>query len=552
MSERDAGRGLQVVENGNDGLDLLSWEILQSDNLDVNRLPGEVDTPFTFFSVEELPQTELLNPMLHWDPYGVRNLLRQFIEVEDAFTMDEYKQVHTNITRALNCHFGVIGESKCLIVNRVADARSFDDMGTRLGASFQFVQRRAWKDFMESYQVTFISSKGRLLEKPIADMYLTCPSVNRFTGRKFLPYWPGHPELANHRTSFNTWPGPGVAPHTIWNKFVRTPREDILREIQPFLDHLKTIIHHGNEESYAYDIKFFASLIQQPWKKLGVCRVIGGERGAGKDVLLQRFRAIVGLGFKEIHSVQALMGSFNGILQDATVVFFNEAFFAKDPSKVGSLQALVTQDSHILNQKYLPQIEQRSHINLVLASNEAHIVPAKGNSRRYVVTECDNRYAGRSNDPEVGAYFRRLRHIDIEQLAFFFYFMVDLDTWDARDIPITEALKEQRQLSLGDLELWWLETLQTGATGVFGREVERDDLRRQYSEYLTVNSPQARTINAREFTVQLRQCCFVLPPGALPRRGAQRTSYVPVPTLVNARKQWIQKHGPTDWHSAAS
>jgi hypothetical protein len=100
---------------------------------------------------------------------------------------------------------------------------------------------------------------------------------------------------------------------------------------------------------------------------------------------------------------------------------------------------------------------------------------------------------------------------------------------------------------LGSLELWWMETLKT-----FGRDVPRDDLRLQYTEYLTAKSPQTRTINAREFTVQFRQYCLVIQQGALIRRGPHRTTYIPVPTLTNARKQWIQTHGPTDWAPGAA
>lgn len=94
-----------------------------------------------------------------------------------------------------------------------------------------------------------------------------------------------------------------------------------------------------------------------------------------------------------------------------------------------------------------------------MASNEAWVVPAAHDARRFFVLEVSEKvkgdyayFAAIWKQMEAGGYAAMLHDL----LA------LDLTTFNVRAVPATEGLQRQRKLSLQTTEAWWLDCLERG------------------------------------------------------------------------------------------
>src|ERR1035437_7635664 len=101
----------------------------------------------------------------------------------------------------------------------------------------------------------------------------------------------------------------------------------------------------------------------------------GGE-GTGKSTLAKAIRRIMGQHGLAISNGKHLTGNFNVHLQDCVFLFADEAFYAGDPSHVGVLKSLITEDSLTIEAKYQNAVESPNFLHLMMASNEEWVVPA--------------------------------------------------------------------------------------------------------------------------------------------------------------------------------
>src|SRR3954454_6708582 len=112
----------------------------------------------------------------------------------------------------------------------------------------------------------------------------------------------------------------------------------------------------------------------------------GGE-GTGKGTLAKVLRHIFGQHGMAISNSKHLTGNFNGHLRDAVFLFADEAFFAGDRAHVGVLKSLITEPFLTIEAKYQNAVQQPNYVHLMMASNEAWVIPASSDARRYFVLE---------------------------------------------------------------------------------------------------------------------------------------------------------------------
>jgi hypothetical protein len=94
--------------------------------------------------------------------------------------------------------------------------------------------------------------------------------------------------------------------------------------------HMRDILANGDPLADQYIWNWNAWLVQHPDKQAEVALVLQGLKGAGKGVLGQSVRQILGPHGMHISSPNHLVGNFNGHLESCVFLFADEAFAVED------------------------------------------------------------------------------------------------------------------------------------------------------------------------------------------------------------------------------
>ncbi len=336
---------------------------------------------------------------------------------------------------------------------------------------------------------------------------------------------------------------------------------------QPFLDHLKENTCSGNEEHYHYLVNWMARAVQFPGQPGQVAIILRGRKGAGKGTVPQIFGSLWGRHFLHISSAKHLVGQFNAHLRDCIVLFADEAFFAGDKAHESTLKALVTEETLVVEKKGVDAEPGPNYTHIMMASNDTWVVPAGEDERRYFVLD-----VGEKKKQNFG-YFRDLNRAMDEggREALLHYLMtLDISEYEVRSVPQTQALQEQKILTLNAEEQWWLERLMdgkafAGATGWLP-DVQKDAIQRDYLRYAEEQRIFRRVSPTVLGTFLKKQLHTVGGKHKWPRgiqkwtdveevdvRGQvrwvnRRVYYYEMPALEECRAAWDQNYGgPYDW-----
>jgi hypothetical protein len=221
--------------------------------------------------------------------------------------------------------------------------------------------------------------------------------------------------------------------------------------------HIERVIGAGDTASGKYVLKWCAWTLQNPLSPSEVALVMRGLKGSGKGVLGNLFRRIFGAHGLQISSPKHLVGNFNSHLMHCCLLFADEAFWAGDAAAEGSLKRMITESTLTVEPKGIDAFEAVNRLSIIMASNEAWVVPASVDERRFAVFDVSGERCGDR------AYFDAL-HKELYQnggAEAFLHDMLamDLEDWHPRfDIPQTAGLKAQ-QVESEKPEVHWLWSL---------------------------------------------------------------------------------------------
>lgn len=296
------------------------------------------------------------------------------------------------------------------------------------------------------------------------------------------------------RTALNLWTGWAVEP-------------DPEASCDLILAHIRDVIADGNHTYFGYIIGWLADIVQNPGRKPGVALVLKSGKGAGKDTLAVILRRIIGKRHvAHLTRPDALTQRFNAPFATALLCHVKEAFWSGAQDKKGTLQALITSETMPIEKKGVDIVEVDSYLRLIMTTNEPWAVPASHDERRYAVFDVS---ASRMEDE---AYFEALyAEIKGDGPAAFLAHLLDVDLSDfkVRDVPQTDALRDQKLNSLRGIERWWFEFLYNGETADFdGWEktvtVKRDDIRGNYEHFIRDNRHHGNPVNPTLFGIEMR------------------------------------------------
>ena len=319
--------------------------------------------------------------------------------------------------------------------------------------------------------------------------------------------------------------------------------------------HLRDVIAAGNEAHFQYVIGWLADLVQNPGRKPGVALVLRGGKGVGKDTLAEIMGRIIGR--KHVaHIIRAddLTGRFNAPFATALLVHVEEAFWSGDVSKKGTLQALITARTQPIERKGVDRIEVDSFLRVLMTTNDEWAVPASEDERRYVVFDVA---ATHQRDPE---WFGPL-YQEIEgggPAAFLHYLLsVDLAGFDVRNVPQTDALRDQKIASLRGVPRWWFEVLEKGDAAEFGDfgdwsgpiTVKKEAVRASYEARERQGRFGSDPVNPSAFTKDLKRLLGDELAEKRPRvDGAPGSRVFVIPSLAECRAKFERWLGaPVPW-----
>jgi hypothetical protein len=208
--------------------------------------------------------------------------------------------------------------------------------------------------------------------------------------------------------------------------------------------HLRDNICTADEEHIEYLLNWMAYAVQYPGRQGEVAVVLRGKEGTGKGVLAKQFGRLFGAHFRHVVHAQHLVGHFNAHLQQCSLLFADEAFFAGDRSHESTLKALITEETLLIEPKGIDPFAVPNCVHLIMSSNSDWVVPAGADARRYFVLNVsdahmqDHRYfAGIQTQMDNGGREGLLHHL----------LNRDLSSFNVRFVPQTQALAEQKAFS---------------------------------------------------------------------------------------------------------
>lgn len=244
--------------------------------------------------------------------------------------------------------------------------------------------------------------------------------------------------------------------YNLWRGFSYAPAQG---DCDLFLAHLHDNVCNGDEKQYEYLIKWMARGVQKPATSGQVAIVMRGGKGVGKSIVASIYGKLFGRHHLHVANPSHLVGNFNAHLRDVIVLFADEAFFAGDKKHESVLKMLVTEDSIPIEAKGVDVETYPNYVHLIMAANDTHVIRATGDERRYFVVEVSDKH--KQDKEYFGNIFKQMENGGYEALLYYLQ-ELDISDFQVRNVPQTQALQEQKLLSLSIDEEWWYRKLQNG------------------------------------------------------------------------------------------
>ena len=267
--------------------------------------------------------------------------------------------------------------------------------------------------------------------------------------------------------------------------------------IEPFLNHIRTVIANNNEEVYKYILVWIASILQKPNFKTGTALVILGKQGSGKNLFTNVICKLMARYANEnVTSIDSVVGKFNAILENKKLLVLNElqSIDANKYLNSDALKSIITDYKININQKNEPERLAENVANFIMVSNNNIPIKIENSDRRYLVTTTSDDHL------KDYKYFDNLFAQFNEQFyenLFTFFMTLDISNTNLRRIPETEAKDTIVEASMSSYELFVREYWQDI------QDIPGPRLFELYNEFVERN--KFATCSSRTFIANIKQ-----------------------------------------------
>lgn len=407
------------------------------------------------------------------------------------------------------------------------------------------------------WETTDIQKKYKLEHLSISAFHAAFANRKRMVGKRDQPIsalwmeWKGrrsyegvvfNPGQQTPERFYNLWRGFAVRPVDVY-----TPHP----AVDAWLNHVRVNVCHGDDTLCRWFLGYVSHLVQRPWEKPLVALVLRGDKGVGKNAVIEHVGALLGGHFLLSSNRRYLVSNFNGHLENCLLFALDEAFWSGDKQAEGTLKDLVTGREHVIEHKGKEPYTVANRTRIVILGNDEWIVPASHDERRFAVFHVGD---GRKQDR---AFFTTMREgMATGGSAVLLRYLLDYDLTgiDVNAAPLTVGLRDQKTHSLDPLSQWWLDNLENGTilcSEFLGwpAEIECERFRAAFRRYVKERQIRSRLPEDRVIGRLLRSCA----PTVVKKRASKNSEggqpYVyALPELAQARAEWdtFIGHG-TEW-----
>ena len=260
-------------------------------------------------------------------------------------------------------------------------------------------------------------------------------------------YWFSH-RLADryHRLDFDPGMPPGHNGYT-WNTWTGFGIEPVAGDWSLLKHHILTNICRGDDRLYKWLLNWMAMGLQRPGEVIGTAPVLIGMPGTGKGILAHAYGRLWGRHYVTVTHPEHVVGRFSGHLMGIRFVFVDEGTFGGSKKDAGLLKTRITEPKLMFERKGIDPITMTNRLLFMVASNEASVVHADKNDRRWMVLDVGDEHRG--DHSYFGAVAQQLEHGGYEAMLHELLARDLSDGPDPRKVIHTEALFEQMRLAQG-------------------------------------------------------------------------------------------------------
>lgn len=405
----------------------------------------------------------------------------------------------------------------------------------------QFLRLEAFQKWFGNSFVEIRGADGKKKVVSVGMAWLANRGRRSYEGVEFHPdpnNKPGDPRL------YNLWCGFAIKPVEKSGSYAI------------FRDHLLVNVCQGDDILFHWIFAFFAHIVQRPRERIGVALVLCGKMGCGKSIVGEVFGSLFPAHYYPVDDPRYVTGNFNAHMGTCLLICADEAVWAGDKTAEGRLKGLITSTEQMIELKGIDSVKLPNYVRVVMTSNEAWVVPAGREERRFAVLNVDPRCVG-----NYGYFKEMIAELDNGGREALLYDLLhfDLDSVALRTIPKTRALLDQKERSLDSIKSWWLGRLNSGcitrhANG-WERSISRDVLFEDYlnvSDRIGVKRRQEETIFGKELRELVPNLGTTRPWQTIDRSAApperKRVRCYEISLLAVCRAAWDEAMGQSrDW-----
>lgn len=367
--------------------------------------------------------------------------------------------------------------------------------------------------------------------KAISSLWMKSDRRRSYDGICFSPGVDMPPQF------YNLWRGFAVDPLEQGEK----PTGQMKASVDAFLAHALENVCRGEPSLFNWLIGYFAHIVQKPGEKPLVALVFRGNKGVGKNALIDRVGYLLGNHYLLTSNRRYLTSNFNAHLENLLLFALDEAFWSGDKQAEGTLKDLITGSSHVIEHKGKEPYSVDNCTRVVIIGNEEWLVPASQDERRYAVFDVGE---GRKQDRR---YFQDMREgMERGGYRYLLRYLLDfrLEGIDINDAPSTDALHDQKVSSLDPFHQWWLDCLTEGkiVCSDFGEtwttEINKDRFRYAFKRYIKDRNIRSRIPEDRILGKLLKTCLHSVNGTGKKREEGELVNIYKIPDLEKCRAEW--------------
>jgi len=222
-----------------------------------------------------------------------------------------------------------------------------------------------------------------------------------------------------------------------------------------YFNTLLNIVSNGNEKVRDYILKYLAHILQKPLDYHGVCLIITGPKGCGKDTLFDFFmKCVIGELYSfNYNKTKQLFEKHDVGRLNKFIVKVEEADRKVCMEHSSELKSMITSPTQSFEPKNKSIMEVKNYCRMIFTTNKDNPVDMSENERRFLLTNASGEMVGNLT------FWNQLREVlfnpESGKVIAQYLLDVDVSTFNARDIPKCDYQEyiEDKSISIEDLFL---------------------------------------------------------------------------------------------------